>query len=228
MSEHKNLAEALVAALADLNIVEAKRTAKIESPKGSYSYNYADIGDVVKLTRPKLAEHGIVALTPIHEHGNDLACTVVLLHTSGDKMELGPFTFPHGATAQATGSAVTYHRRFALVAALGMAAGDDDDGASAAPRQTQSRQAPPPFNLARFKELCATKGLDPLDVVGYAGLDKSLGELTEADRPVLKEALEAMAATTDRGVPSENDVPVGTEANPAQSTASLPLEGAMK
>lgn len=126
-AHHATINAALVAALAHLTVVERSRTADA----GSYSYGYADIADVVKLTRPILASHGIVALTPIHDHGSGLACTVTLLHESGDRLDLGPFPFPHGRDAQATGSMVTYHRRYALVAALGIAAGDDDDGASA-------------------------------------------------------------------------------------------------
>lgn len=132
--EHGTLAEALVAALADLTVVVAGRTADA----GSYTYDYADLADVVRRTRPVLATHGLAALTPVHDHGTGLACTVILLHQSGGRLDLGPFPFPHGANAQATGSMVTYHRRYALVAALGMAAGDDDDGASA-------QAAPPAF-----------------------------------------------------------------------------------
>lgn len=142
MSE--NLASALVAALAELAVVEKGRTATIPTKQGKeYSYEYADIADVVKLTRPALAKHGVVALTPVHGHGDELACTVILLHTSGDRLDLGPFPFPHGETAQATGSMVTYHRRYALVAALGMAAGDDDDGTTASPRPRQQRSQAP-------------------------------------------------------------------------------------
>jgi hypothetical protein len=131
MTEHGSLAEALVAALADLTVVEKARKANA----GSYSYDYADIADVVKLTRPRLADHGIVALTPVTEHNGGLGCTVTLLHTSGDRLDFGPFPFPFGKDAQATGSMVTYHRRYSLVAALGMAVGQDDDGASAVAAQ---------------------------------------------------------------------------------------------
>lgn len=139
--EHSTLASALVAALADLTIVNTGRKVKVKHKDGGeHSYDYADIADVVKLTRPVLARHGIVALTPVHSHGTGLACTVTLLHSSGERIDLGPFPFPHGHDAQATGSMVTYHRRYALVAALGMAAGDDDDGASA-----RARQAPEPI-----------------------------------------------------------------------------------
>lgn len=138
MSDTTTLAEDLVAALADLTVVEKGHTANA----GTYSYSYADLADVVKVTRPVLAAHGLVALTPVHEHGSGLACTVTLLHVSGDLMSFGPFPFPHGRDAQATGSMVTYHRRYALVAALGMAAGDDDDGAAAQPRQQEDPAVP--------------------------------------------------------------------------------------
>lgn len=129
MADQPNLAAALVAALTDLCVVEKSRTANA----GSYSYDYADLAAVVGVTRSSLAKHDVIALTPIHDHGPGLACTVVLLHSSGERMDLGPFPFPPGRDAQATGSMVTYHRRYALLAALGMATGEDDDGAAAVP-----------------------------------------------------------------------------------------------
>lgn len=161
MSEHDTIAPALVAALADLTVVEKGRTADT----GKYSYDYADLADVVKLTRPVLAKHGIVALTPVHSQGDDLACTVTLLHRSGDRLDFGPFTFPHGRDAQATGSWVTYIRRYALTAALGMAAGDDDDGAKAQPRPAQQQrpqrpQAPPLSDTERHEIEAAIGALD--------------------------------------------------------------------
>jgi hypothetical protein len=210
--QHDSLAAALVAALADLTVIDAGRTAKIKTNRGDdYSYKYADIGDAVKLTRPVLAAHGLVALTPVHGEGDGLACTVILLHTSGERLDLGPFPFPHGRDAQATGSMVTYHRRYALVAALGMAAGDDDDGQSAAPRERLTVSAPRPFDLERFKKACETDGLDPADVVAHAALGKSIDELTQDDRPLLLASLREMSAK-GQGEPPDNDVTVGTGA----------------
>lgn len=141
MTEQKNIAAALVAALPDLTVIEKGRSVNMELKSGKkIKYDYADLADVVKMTRGKLAEHGLVALTPVHDHGSGLACTVILLHSSGERMDLGPFPFPHGQDAQATGSMVTYHRRYALLAALGMAAGDDDDdGATAVAKEQAAR-----------------------------------------------------------------------------------------
>jgi ERF superfamily len=137
--DHACLAAALVAALAELTTIDTNH----EANAGSYTYKYADIADVVKVTRPVLANHGVVALTPVHEHGDGLACTVTILHASGERLDFEPFPFPRGRDAQATGSMVTYHRRYALVAALGMAA-DDDDGAAA----KEPRAEPPPNRRA--------------------------------------------------------------------------------
>lgn len=133
MSEpsHPNLAAALVAALAGLTVVEKDQKANA----GSYSYAYTDLGAIVKRTRPVLAEHGLVMVQDLRELGNGLAVSTRLFHESGESIEFGPFPFPHGKDAQATGSMVTYHRRYALLAALGMATGEDDDGAAAKPRE---------------------------------------------------------------------------------------------
>ena len=112
------LLKALVEAVGALMVVDKGR----EADAGKYRYAYADLGDIVKATRPALAAKGIVALTPVHEHGDRLAVTVTLYHSSGEVLEFPPLPFPCGEDAQATGSMITYYRRYALLAALGMAA----------------------------------------------------------------------------------------------------------
>ena len=140
MSDTATISAALVAALSELENVTKKHRA--ENAPGKHTF--ANIADVIADTRPVLAAHDIVALTPIHDHGGDLACTVVLLHKSGERLDFGPTPFPHGKDAQATGSWITYMRRYCLLAALGMGA-EDDDGAAAKPRQReQSKPAPLP------------------------------------------------------------------------------------
>lgn len=143
--EHGSLSEALVAALSELTGVEKGRSATVKMKQGGeFSYSYADIADVISTTRPVLARHGLVALTPVHGHDDDLACTVELVHTSGESKEFPPLPFPPGSDAQATGSAITYHRRYALLAALGMAAEDDDgEAAKDRPRAADFRRGRP-------------------------------------------------------------------------------------
>ena len=135
---HDSLASALVAALADLTVIEPKNQADM----GSFKVRYADLASLVKLTRRPLANHGLVVLTPLCHLNDSPAVQVTIVHEGGESMTFGPFPFQHGRDAQATGSWVTYMRRYALVAALGMAAGDDDDGATAKPRQNEVEPHP--------------------------------------------------------------------------------------
>lgn len=204
-AEHSSLAAALVAALSDLSVVEKNRTAKIDTKGGgNYSYGYADIADVVKATRPVLAAHGLVALTPVHEHSDGLACTVVLLHTSGERLNLGPFPFPHGRDAQATGSMVTYHRRYALISALGIATGEDDDGAAAVarPPASTSRVTESPYisadNADALRLRCEERGVDVAEVVSLGTEGR-----TQDPRQVLRDEVGAIKIAMDNLTPAE-------------------------
>lgn len=131
--EHATIAGALVAALAGLIVVE-------RSGEGNYG-SYADLADLGKVAKPALARHGMTYMQDLHAHGDGLAVTTTLLHESGEQVKHGPLAFPHGQNAQATGSYITYMRRYSLAAALGLAPGDsDDDGAAAKPRQAEPPQ----------------------------------------------------------------------------------------
>lgn len=133
------IAPALVKALGELSDVPKGREAKIPTKTGaSYGYKYADLADTLSMVRPILARHGLaVTQTASNPDSDTVAITTTLIHTSGEWMSFHPLLLPNGRTAQETGSAITYGRRYSLLAVLGLAA-EDDDGASAAPRQSRS------------------------------------------------------------------------------------------
>ena len=133
------IAPALVKALGELTDVPKGREAKIPTKTGaSYGYKYADLADTLSMIRPVLARHGLaVTQTASNPDGDTVAITTTLIHSSGEWMSFHPLLLPNGRTAQETGSAITYGRRYSLLAVLGLAA-EDDDGASAAPRQSRS------------------------------------------------------------------------------------------
>jgi hypothetical protein len=135
------IAPALVKALGELSDVPKGREAKIPTKTGaSYGYKYADLADTLSMVRPVLARHGLaVTQTASNPDGDTVAITTTLLHSSGEWMSFHPLLLPNGRTAQETGSAITYGRRYSLLAVLGLAA-EDDDGASAAPRQSRATQ----------------------------------------------------------------------------------------
>lgn len=132
------LAPDLVAALGKLSDVPKGRTADT----GKYRYNYADLGDLLGMARPILSAHGIGILQPVTSEtdSSDVLIWTTFVHRSGEFVTLAPLRMPTGQTPQATGSAITYGRRYALLAALGLAA-EDDDGQQAS---QQRRPAPAP------------------------------------------------------------------------------------
>lgn len=106
-----------------------------------FKSKYADLPTVVKAATPILTKHGLsVSQLPGHDELGD-TLTTVLLHSSGqfigNTMALRPVK---DNDPQAQGSAMTYGRRYAYMAILGLVADEDDDG-NAASRASTSRPA---------------------------------------------------------------------------------------
>lgn len=93
---------------------------------------YADLGAVIDAVRPVLAKHGLaVAQFPFNDPGG-IGIETILMHTSGqwlsERVSL-PLSDEKGkSAAQVAGSIVTYLRRYALSAVLGVYADEDADG----------------------------------------------------------------------------------------------------
>lgn len=134
------LAPAWVKVLGEMATIAATR--KVDT--GQYAYEYAELSAVLADARPKLAENGLALFQTATTDGRDVEVWTTIMHTSGQYLTLAPFRLPAGNTAQSAGGSVTYARRYALMAALSLATGDDD-GASAGVRET----APPPSQARR-------------------------------------------------------------------------------
>lgn len=134
------LAAAYVAAQAELGDVAKGRTARVDTRSGpGYEYRYADLADVLGAVRPVLARHGLAVSQDIVTAARCIEVTTTLVHATGQTMTFGPLAFDAGGTPQQAGSAVTYGRRYALLAALGLAT-EDDDGATATQAATAARK----------------------------------------------------------------------------------------
>lgn len=103
--------------------------------KQGYKYKYADLGDIIDTIREPLKKHGLSYIqNPVRNDKGDLeGVYTMLLHESGEYMIFDPVPIRAGANAtpQQVGSALTYARRYSLTLALGIAADEDDDAASA-------------------------------------------------------------------------------------------------
>ena len=119
---------ALVAALSELANPKKNQTADT----GRFSYSYADLASVLDVVRPVLAKHQLAVMQDVTTEEGQVQVSTRLVHASGEVVTFGPIAGRAGSDWQAMGSAVTYARRYSLMAALGLAAeGEDDDGASA-------------------------------------------------------------------------------------------------
>lgn len=111
---------------------------------------YADLADVAKAVLPVLGGHGLAWSTlPLMDEEGRPVLDYALLHGSGEERG-GRFPLylflPERATSQTGGGAVTYWRRYLLLAATGVHPhGEDDDGheASKQPPAEQPRRRPP-------------------------------------------------------------------------------------
>lgn len=122
---------------------------------------YADLGNVWDACRKALTENGLsVIQTPHTDEAGNLHVVTMLTHSSGQWIR-DTFTLPPTkADPQGYGSALTYMRRYALAAMVGVAPEDDDGNAasagegSAKPKAAQ-KKAPEDQNAVRGKEIVA-------------------------------------------------------------------------
>ncbi len=114
-----------------------KNAAK-DSINPHFKSKYADLGSVWDACRQALHEnHILVTQWPIASDDNKAHLITRLSH-KGEWMQ-GRIAIPmEKASAHGAGSAITYAKRFALAAALGIVADEDDDGNAAS---TASRTA---------------------------------------------------------------------------------------
>ena len=98
---------------------------------GSFSYSYAPLDAILDACRPVLSKHGLALTQLLESNGTGPAIRTELRHASGQTVSAS-FPLPTmPAKPQELGSLLTYLRRYAIVALLGIAAEEDDDGTSA-------------------------------------------------------------------------------------------------
>lgn len=98
-----------------------------------FNSQYADLASVWEACREPLTSEGLSIVQMPCGSGDVVGLTTTLLHASGQFMSSTIYTTPERKGPQAVGSVLTYLRRYALAAAVGVAPDDDDDGNAAEP-----------------------------------------------------------------------------------------------
>ena len=99
--------------------------------QGNKVNKYADLASVWDAIRDPLAANGISVVQAPRADGPKVTVETLLVHSSGQWMKDELTMTAQQASPQAIGSAITYARRYALAAMVGVAPIEDDDGNAA-------------------------------------------------------------------------------------------------
>jgi hypothetical protein len=114
-----------------------------------FKSRYADLSACVEAVIEALNANGIGLLQRTYECQDGVMVETVFVHESGEVIEGGMLHVP--ATkhdAQGYGSALTYARRYSLLAATGLAPEDDDGNAASQPKKSTVNESAMADHLA--------------------------------------------------------------------------------
>lgn len=124
----KNIASALVKAQ------KGFAPALKSSTNPHFKSKYADLAACVEAVIDSLNANGIAMMQRTHEDETGVTVETVFIHESGEMIESGKLHVPAAKNdPQGYGSALTYARRYSLMAACGIAPEDDDGNAGSKP-----------------------------------------------------------------------------------------------
>lgn len=199
------LAVALVALQGKL---EAVRKTKTAGGGGKYSYSYADLAEIMATVQPLLTEAGIAVVQSPANGDGGVELETLLIHGKSGEYLASSYRLPVAGTndPQALGKAITYARRYALTAMLGIVT-EDDDGQSArtpefdphARRSSSSSSRRPPADSAP-KPAASGEGIGTERAAALQGeLGRcGVGNALAHARKVLKRNVESLSELTDK------------------------------
>ena len=172
------------------------KTALKDSKNPHFKSTYADLTSVMLACKDALAANdlAVLQLSRIHESGAPVLVTRII-HTSGEHIEGEfPLVCKDPNDPQKLGSAVTYARRYALSAALGITADDDDGQAAAGHTPAPAPKQAKPAGNAMSDLFAAHRLAYPKAVEDLIG--KPVAQWSETDKTTAREAIKKLQAGT--------------------------------
>lgn len=138
------------------NMQGSMGAAKKDKVNPFFKSSYADLTSVWNAIREPLNENGLCVTQDAVTLNIGISVSTRLIHESGQWMEFGPLVVPlTKQDAQAVGSAISYAKRYALGACLGVVAEVDDDGnkaTKAAKKEAKEEPKIEPFTEEQIDE----------------------------------------------------------------------------
>jgi hypothetical protein len=135
----KNIATALVKAQKAFGpaLKESVNPAFRRDGKGG---KYADLASCINAVMDSLNNNGIALIQQNQPHPDGILVETVFVHESGEMLNCGQIFVPAAKhDPQGYGSALTYARRYSLMAACGIAPEDDDGNAASGKKEFVSK-----------------------------------------------------------------------------------------
>ena len=175
MNENKQIFAALVKAQKAFGPALKDRT------NPAFKSKYADLGACIDAVIGALLDAGIAMVQKQHPHDGGVCVETVFLHESGESYSAGLLTVPAAKQdPQGYGSALTYARRYSLMAACGIAP-EDDDGNAASKTQAKQPAAPAMDMSPKAQAARVMTGVAAGDAAGAAEYLAALDEKLCAD-----------------------------------------------
>jgi hypothetical protein len=197
----KGIATALAKAQAEMG------KALKQSNNPHFKSKYADLGNVMDACLPALNAAGIAVIQPTGEDEHGRYVETVLIHgESGESLTCRVPLIVSKNDMQGYGSAVTYGRRYGLMAMAGIAPEDDDGNAAAAaaPKAPKEQPKAPPHptvvDIAK-QSLLNAASLDQLKAI-FTGLPpdvRAMDAVIDAKDVRKSELTDAPALNADLG-----------------------------
>ena len=145
---------------------------------GQNKRRYADLAAVLDAVRAGLSANGLAVIQqPFAREGGGVLLRTTLAHSSGEWMA-SEISLPADRMGgiQGWGSALTYARRYALAAMVGIAQ-DDDDGQAAQDNEPRNKKAREQERVQQARRAAEAENPDKLSASQQKALMARLGEL---------------------------------------------------
>lgn len=223
--EFRTQSESIAALAAALSKTQAAiEGASKDKNNPFFKSKYADLSSVWDACRGPLTDNGLAVVQTTEPNGGSVAIITTLVHSSGEWIRGKLSIKPVKEDPQSIGSAITYARRYALAAIVGVCP-EDDDAEAAMARDNKQK---PKSNVTKeaVQAVVDSATLPPLDEavfrdeVNDAVTVKELGAVKEKHKRQINllkttdpgKYAEIIEVLSSRKLAIENDM-AGTETN---------------
>jgi len=169
-----------------------------------FKSSYADLASVIEASRSALSKHGLAVIQSPSAEGTTVSLDTLLVHSSGQWVRGTMTMTAKDDSPQALGSCVSYAKRYALQAFVGVASVDDDGEAAQGRSKPQAQTAaplPPSGYHVWLDELKLAAGQGTPALEGLWKMSKrEYREFLSATAKTQWETLKAQAAAATKAV----------------------------